>query len=337
MEIESSPPGSRAKEMTNVPSYEQLMNRTGYPPGSSWGLFGDNDELGSVNFATPTAILQAARSVRRGVTINLDYPINVFDPPISRDRSPAKHTIYARHPDARDDWLDSFYLQGTTQIDALRHRRHHDHGFYNGVSDEQIDEGTPALGIGRWAEKAIVGRGILLDVDRYLISHGRRIDYESGETITVAVLEQTAEHFGIEFRSGDILMVRTGWAGHLFGDASTEYRNSLIDTFKSPGLHQSRETLAWLWDHQFSLIAADNIAFEAIPAHPDSTFESECDGGLMHQDLIALLGFAVGEIWALDDLAEDCAATGTYESFVVSKPLYLRGGVGSPANAVAIR
>jgi hypothetical protein len=35
-------------------------------------------------------------------------------------------------------------------------------------------------------------------------------------------------------------------------------------------------------------------------------------------------------------LAEDCAATGVYECFLSCKPLNLTGGVGSPANAMAI-
>ncbi|MDP9461442.1 MAG: cyclase family protein, partial [Actinomycetota bacterium] len=37
------------------------------------------------------------------------------------------------------------------------------------------------------------------------------------------------------------------------------------------------------------------------------------------------------------ELAEDCAATGSYDSLLTVKPLNLTGGVGSPANAVAIR
>jgi hypothetical protein len=58
---------------------------------------------------------------------------------------------------------------------------------------------------------------------------------------------------------------------------------------------------------------------------------------MMHQQLIALLGMAIGELWRLDELAEDCARDGIYEFLVVSKPLNLVGGVGSPANAVAIK
>jgi hypothetical protein len=46
---------------------------------------------------------------------------------------------------------------------------------------------------------------------------------------------------------------------------------------------------------------------------------------------------ALGELWWLSDLAGDCAADGVYEMFLVSAPLNAPGGIGSPANAVAIK
>lgn len=59
--------------------------------------------------------------------------------------------------------------------------------------------------------------------------------------------------------------------------------------------------------------------------------------GLLHPHLIALLGMVVGELWKLDDLAVDCAADGVYDFMLVVKPLNLTGGVGSPANATAVK
>ncbi|MBX6751563.1 MAG: cyclase family protein, partial [Micromonosporaceae bacterium] len=47
--------------------------------------------------------------------------------------------------------------------------------------------------------------------------------------------------------------------------------------------------------------------------------------------------FALGEMWALHELADDCAADGVYEFMVTAKPLNLVGGVGSTANAMAIK
>ena len=43
------------------------------------------------------------------------------------------------------------------------------------------------------------------------------------------------------------------------------------------------------------------------------------------------------ELWDLDALAVDCAADGRYEFMLVSAPLYVPGGVGSPPNAYALK
>lgn len=53
--------------------------------------------------------------------------------------------------------------------------------------------------------------------------------------------------------------------------------------------------------------------------------------------LIGQFGMALGELWWLADLAADCAADGIYEMLCVSAPLNAPGGIGSPANAVAIK
>jgi hypothetical protein len=53
--------------------------------------------------------------------------------------------------------------------------------------------------------------------------------------------------------------------------------------------------------------------------------------------LIGQFGMALGELWWTEELAADCAADGVYEVFVVSTPLHLPGGIGSPANALAIK
>jgi hypothetical protein len=50
-----------------------------------------------------------------------------------------------------------------------------------------------------------------------------------------------------------------------------------------------------------------------------------------------MLGFALAELLDLEDLARACAADGRWEFLFVAAPMHLPGGVGSPANAVAIR
>ena len=51
--------------MRDLPDYDQLPIREGLPAGSSWGLWGDDDQLGTINLLTEDAVkrgLAAARS-----------------------------------------------------------------------------------------------------------------------------------------------------------------------------------------------------------------------------------------------------------------------------------
>jgi kynurenine formamidase len=318
--------------------YRQLLARTDGPPGSTWGLFGEKDEIGTLNLITPDVIRRAARLARRGQVFNLDYPINAFDPPTAASRRVAAHRMFQTNSDQRDDFYDSFYPQATSQIDGLRHQRHALHGFYNGTPDDEVAAGTAALGIARWAERGIVGRGLLVDIDRFVQHREHRsLDHRAGESISIDAVQAAIEHQGCEVHVGDILLLHTGWTRYFFNDLSDDERRWFHTDVRSAGLRQSRDTLAWLWDHGVATVAADNVAVEAIPAAPDSPFHSQTSQGLMHQELIALLGLALGELWNLDELARDCDEDGVYEVFLCAKPLNLVGGVGSPANAIAIK
>ena len=130
-----------------------------------------------------------------------------------------------------------------------------------------------------------------------------------------------------------MLLLRTGWMAHYFS-LSAEQRAALPQHLgpgglESPGLSAAEESAAFLWDAGFSLVAADNPAVEDSPGSPEA--------GFLHRRLIPLLGMALGELWTFEALAYDCAQDGVYECMVVAVPLNLPRGVGSPANAIAIK
>jgi kynurenine formamidase len=323
-------------------SYRELLEQTDAPPGSAWAVFGAGDQLGMLNNLSNEATVAAASLVRTGEVFTLDYPINTFVPSLSGTRPAAEHHIFANNPNHRDDWLDAFYLQSTTQIDGLRHIRHPEHGFYGGVPDADIVEGSPALGIQHAAERGVVGRGVLLDVARYRTAIGRPYDVSSNVAFTAADLDEVMAFEGIESRPGDIVLLRFGWA-EAYLSWSAEER---AERRAKPGLLQAPETLEWLWNRQVALVAADNGGVEAWPVHnlagwvdPDEDVPTRGPNhsGMLHRPAIALLGLMLGELWRLDALARACAADGVYEFFLTAKPLNLVGGVGSPANAMAIK
>ncbi|MHB8295750.1 MAG: cyclase family protein [Acidimicrobiales bacterium] len=323
-------------------SFSDLGKRVDAPPASSWGLVGPDGERGMAAFAAAAEVTEAARLVRRGECFGLDYPLDAFDPPISPARASPRQVIVSRHPDHRDDYVERLWLQASSHVDGLRHRRHGTYGFYGGVPDEAISAGTPALGVNRWAEQPIVGRGVLLDVSASRRGRGRPIDHANGEALPLedlveALSDQAVRDRACVLRPGDLLLLHTGWASWYLSDPEGPERRRACVEQRCTGLVQGREVIAWVWDNRLALVASDTFALEVLPPVPGSPYGSPHDRGMMHQELIALPGLPIGELWRLQDLAADCELSGSYESLVVVKPLNLTGGVGSPANAVAIR
>ncbi|MET9035889.1 cyclase family protein [Streptomyces mirabilis] len=322
-----------------VPTYEELLHRTDAPPGSSWHLFTDQPERGMANFAGhPRQILRATRCVRQGHAFNLDFPLDAFDPPMSRARGVPDHRITAKHDQARDDLLDGFHLQASTQVDGLRHRRASGHGFYNGVPDEDITERSPRLGVQLWAETPLVGRGLLIDVEGFLNDRGTPLSHAGGPALAPAVLDEALAAQNSTVEVGDLVLVHTGWA-HWYLTTDPATRAATRTARRATGFAQSREFAAWCWDHRIALMATDTFAVEVLPVLPDSDYLDSApeDAGMMHQELIAKLGLPLGELWNLTALATHCRSTGRWDSLLTVKPLCLTGGVGSPANATALR
>ncbi|SHK51587.1 Putative cyclase [Pseudonocardia thermophila] len=329
--------------IAGIPDHAELSQRTDAPPGSAWGLFGPDDQLGTLNFLTEERTAAAARLIRRGATFNLDYPLNTFVPSLAGTRPATEHHIFSNNPNHRDDWLDSFYLQSTSQVDGLRHIRHPRHGFYGGVPDEAIAVGTPDLGIQLLAEKAIAGRGVLLDAVSYFESIGEPLEFTTMVRLTPEHLDAIAEHCRVTIEPGDIVLLRTGFAEE-WVRRTPEQRAEPREG--GTGLDQSDAMLAWLWDHRIALMASDNAGLESYPVNPASGWidpdeppppRGPSHNGMLHRPMLALLGMVIGELWKLDELAADCAADGRYEFFLTVKPLNLVGGVGSPPNAIAVK
>ena len=150
---------------TGTPAYDDLPTMDeGSEERHAWDVWGRDDQVGAFNRLTPEHVVAAARLVRTGKVINLDLPLNEPDPPLS-DRTRFTHHIETGRQ-TRDDWLDGFYLQGSSQWDALSHVRYRQYGYWGGRQDEDVNEGREC-GIDQWAERGIVGRGVLIDAKRH--------------------------------------------------------------------------------------------------------------------------------------------------------------------------
>jgi hypothetical protein len=318
------------------PSFASLLKREGVLAGTSWGLFPEPTR-GTPSFITQAAVLEARNCIRTGTAFGLDYPADAFDPGMSLKRGAPRHTIYSSHPAHRDDYLDGYYLQGSTQIDGLRHRRADDVGFYNGTADDLIREGTSELGIQEWAETPIAGRGVLLDLEGFRTGQGAPIDHAAGEPLGLDLIQAAIEAQSVTLRQGDILMLYTGWC-EWFLALTPEEKHRMRESRRATGVAQSQEFVAWAWDHRLSVLAADNFALECLPVVPASPYHESAfnDHGMMHQQLLAKLGMPLAELWRLGPLSRHMRTTGNWEAFISIKPLNITGATGSPANATAL-
>lgn len=304
----------------DLPTLERLGLR------HSWGVFGDDDDLGTVNRLTPERVAEAAGLVRTGEVLDLTLPMTLPEPPLY-GRSPLKHTIFAADRNNRDERLDDFFPQGSSQWDGLRHVRCREHGFYGGVTDEPA-VGPGRLGIEHWVRHGMVGRGVLLDLAGHLAALGQELDPWRQRSVSPDDLAATAQRQQIELRPGDILCVRFGWT-EAYLAADDGRRAALAQEMAFPGLSAGEDSARFLWDCGAAAIACDNPAVEVSPGDPAV--------GSLHRRLVPLLGMALGELFHFGDLVRACRADGRWEFLFVAVPLHVPGAVGSPANAVAIR
>lgn len=319
-------------DIKKLPSFDDLPPVEGLPLRSAWGVFGADDQIGTWNLVTPDKTAAAAALVRRGAVFSLNAPLDVLPRALFHFRGNPRRTMFDCSGGMRlsyDEYLDNFCPQASSQWDGWRHIAHPALGFYNGRSHEEIlAEGSGVLGIQNLSQRGIATRGVLLDVGRYLESQGAPIEQHSSQTIDVATLEACRKAQGTEIRTGDVLVIRTGWLGWL-RNQPLPVHEGLAEHLVVPGVLAGEEMARHIWNAHVAAVAGDHIAFESWPV--------DRARGFLHIQLIVYFGMNIGEMWDLDVLAEDCASDGVYEFMLTSAPLNIHGGVGSPPNALAIK
>lgn len=307
-----------------IPAFDELPVIEGLALHHAWDVL-DHD-LGTLGLLGPEQVKRAAGLVRTGEVLPLNLMLDEPAPPLF-GRDPTRHEIFSLDRNNLDDRLDGFHPQASSQWDGLRHVRAREHGYFGGHT-EDFAPGPGPLGIEHWARRGIVGRGVLLDVERDRRGRGVPWDAFSGEHVEAAELAAVADRQGVAIEEGDIVCVRLGWiAAYRALDATR--RAVIAAQPRASGIGAGEATSRWLWDHRVSALCLDNPAVEPIPGDPAI--------GSLHRRLLPMLGYALAELLDLEALAHACAADGRWEFQFVAVPLGVPGGVGSPANAVAIR
>lgn len=74
-----------------LPTYRDMLARTDGPPGTSWGIFGAEDELGTLNLVTAAHAIASAALVRTGEVFSLHSAIDMRSPLDYEDRYWNRH------------------------------------------------------------------------------------------------------------------------------------------------------------------------------------------------------------------------------------------------------
>lgn len=287
------------------------------PDGDAVGVFGASDALGTLNRLTLDVVRAAAAEIVDGEVFSLNAPVDWVTPPLF-GREQVRHEVFRTRLGNLDDRLDAFFPQASSQWDHFLHIADPDLGHYNRITLE-------GAGIHDWAARGIAGRAVVADAAAWLTAQGADLVWDEPFPILPEHLGAMLDAAGVELREGDILLVRTGWeSGYRAADPE---RRARAAGARSPGLAGGTDMLRFLWDWGVAAVATDGPAFESWPI----------EGLFLHPQLLGRLGIPIGELWWLDALAERCRADGRYTSFLTSAPLHVPGGIGSPANALAIR
>jgi kynurenine formamidase len=281
--------------------------------------YGEGDELGAANELTPERTLAALRLPRSGEVLELAQVLTRGTPtwpPRSFHQLIVTHQalqpLGAGDSDATSlEEQVSLGFHVGCHLDGLGHVGIAGR-FYNGLPLEDFLAPDGLRRYGAETMRPWLCRGVCLDVAAL---EGVEV-LDLGFVITPEHLEEACRRQEVEVRTGDVVLLNTGWGTHW---AEGE---RYVQGEPGAGLAACR----WLTDRRVSAVGADNAAFEPIPAEKPELIL------VCHQHLIAETGTFIIENIRLDHLV----ASARSEFLFVMTPLKVKGATASPISPLAV-
>jgi kynurenine formamidase len=342
------------------------------PPGSTWGDWGEDDELGRINLLTPEKVLQGVREVEAGISFCLSLPLDYPGgtalnqrryPPVlapTEDMKGAPGTFYNVRMSEMEDWGNPKYvdvwaddvvtlsLQYSTQWDSLAHVGAEFDADGDGVEEAVYYNGYRAGTdlVGPSADAAGDGGG------HRCFAHHLGLEHMAYQGVQGrGVLVDLAHHLGNEWRGvnretleeimaadkvvvepGDILLLHTGFATEIL-KWNRDPDPVKIHTLCSYLDARDESLLQWISDSQIAALVADNYAVEGLLGRDRD--ESRHSFLPIHNLCLFRLGVPLGEMWYLHELATWLREHNRSRFLLTAPPLRLPGIVGSPLTPVA--
>ncbi len=314
---------------------------------SNAGRWGADDQRGTLNLITSTAVLRGVAAVRTGRLFSLAMQFHADGPQtggVPGRVNPELEVLAAGMSVTGDpgdftttDEVLRLGTQASTHWDALCHVGY-DARLYNGTPvDVVTDAGATRLGAEHLG--SVVSRGILLDVAR--VHDVDRLP--GGYPITDTDLDDALALSGVEIEPGDIVLVRTGQPQMLRDDTEPPVgsddpgraprlsRHDPDDRYRTDTAGISVRAIEWFARHDVAAVATDTFVFEVWPCEDPEVLLP------VHMIDLRDVGLVQGQLWYLEALAQDCAADGQYDVLLSASPLPVTGAAGAPVAPTAVK
>jgi kynurenine formamidase len=345
---------------------------TNRPDGSTWGDWGDDDELGRINLLTPEKVLEGVREVQTGQTFSLSLPLDYPGGTVLNQRRPPPHvaptedmdgtqaTFYNIHMSEMPDWGDprlidvwaddvvTLSLQYSTQWDSLAHVGAEFDADGDGVEEAVYYNGYRAGTdlVGPSDDAAGDGSG------HRCFAHHLGLEHMAYHGVQGrGVLIDLAHHLGHDWRGvdrqtledimaadnvvvepGDMLLLHTGFATEVLA-MNKNPDPARIHTMCTYLDARDDTLLDWITESGISALVADNYAVEGMVGKGRNP---ERHSFLpIHNLCLFKLGVPLGEMWYLHELAGWLRENKRSRFLLTAPPLRLPGVVGSPLTPIA--
>ena len=313
---------------TKIPTEDEVLGY--FESLSNWGRWGEEDQLGTLNFLTPERTLRATSLVQEGVTVSCARTIS-FDPAPDVAMTPLHFMVESGEGWATGDKVTSRVAQASTDffglvfhgftvthIDSLAHF-FWEGKMYNGRPAHLVSTSLGAtLESVELAKDGLVTRGVLVDVPMI-----RGVDWlERGEGVMPDDILAAEERCGFTVEEGDVLLVRTGQLHRRDVEGPVNPRVDGATACQAaclPLIHQ--RGIAMLGSD-----TGNDVAPSGYPALSNP----------IHQVGIVGMGLWILDNANLEELSQACAQRGRWEFMLSIGPLRISNGTGSPVNPLAV-
>lgn len=330
-----------------LPDFDDIPAVLGMPHGCAWKVWGDQDDLGTLNLLTPAVVAQSASEIRTGERVQIDWGLDSVDVPANQ-RKPFYHEVIDLKKRlgvyATDDEVH-LNTQTSSQWDGFNHFAHQaSQMYYGGVKHDDLHSGVIGKAernsMHKWClNGGIAGRGVLVDWVHWWEQTKPEEPIPAGNSSFPIPLEQIKEVLKwqkTELKTGDILLLRTGVVRWFESASDEEKVKGMIENDNFPGIEATEEVKRWLWNNHFAAVASDNMSFEFGPhggkfaptsscflrRHTDKVlFALRVTDLWLHEWLLPMFGCPIGELFDLERLATACQKHQRWTFFFTSAPI----------------